>query len=149
MECTKLGGCLGFSSTKLHNVRTINENTLIFVVGNAVQILKLIFLSLHSHINLCLKVKTHHKTCNFQCVSWKEHDWTGKTSENKKLIFGSQFGIGAIAVHPQGTHFAVGEIGTNPNIEIFEFPSLNKFQSLCNVSTLLHFTHKKNHKITV
>lgn len=33
--------------------------------------------------------------------------------------------IGAIAVHPSGKYFAVGEKGVRPNILVYEYPSLN------------------------
>ncbi|KAK6165219.1 hypothetical protein SNE40_023570 [Patella caerulea] len=39
-------------------------------------------------------------------------------------------GIGAIAVHPSRKYFAVGEKGSAPNINIFEFPSLKLFRIL-------------------
>ena len=41
-------------------------------------------------------------------------------------------GIGAITVHPAGTHFAVGERGVNPNVYIYEYPSLTLARVLEN-----------------
>ena len=39
---------------------------------------------------------------------------------------------GAITVHPHGTHFAVGERGVNPNVYIYEYPSLKLARVLEN-----------------
>ena len=41
-------------------------------------------------------------------------------------------GIGALAVHPSGDYFAVGERGTNPNVYIYEYPSMNMYRVLSN-----------------
>ena len=32
--------------------------------------------------------------------------------------------MGAVAVHPSRKYFAVGEKGVNPNIYVYEYPSL-------------------------
>lgn len=41
-------------------------------------------------------------------------------------------GIGALAVHPSGEYFAVGERGTNPNVYIYEYPSMKMHRVLSN-----------------
>ncbi|VDK88098.1 unnamed protein product, partial [Dibothriocephalus latus] len=44
----------------------------------------------------------------------------------------SGFGIGACTVHPQKTHIALAEKGTEPNTCIYEYPSLKLFRILRN-----------------
>ncbi|BHF61247.1 hypothetical protein SprV_0100422000 [Sparganum proliferum] len=44
----------------------------------------------------------------------------------------SGFGIGACSVHPQKTHIALAEKGTEPNTCIYEYPSLKLFRILRN-----------------
>mmetsp|Transcript_10653 Transcript_10653/g.18263 ORF Transcript_10653/g.18263 Transcript_10653/m.18263 type:complete len:781 (+) Transcript_10653:113-2455(+) len=39
-------------------------------------------------------------------------------------------GIGAVCVHPTRKHFVVAEKGTNPNVYVYEFPSLNLYRIL-------------------
>ncbi|XP_077985504.1 cilia- and flagella-associated protein 44-like isoform X2 [Glandiceps talaboti] len=53
-----------------------------------------------------------------------------QTKEQQYLRTSSGGGIGAIAVHPERTHFAVAEKGKEPNINIFEYPSLKLYRIL-------------------
>ena len=58
------------------------------------------------------------------------HIYNIETGE-KQLFFGKDGkGIGALTVHPQQTHFAVGEKGDWPNIYVFEYPSLKLYRIL-------------------
>ncbi|XP_048201777.1 cilia- and flagella-associated protein 44 [Perognathus longimembris pacificus] len=55
-----------------------------------------------------------------------------KTKEQTYLRSCSGAGIGAIAVHPCRTHFAIAEKGHLPNIIIYEYPSLRPYRILRN-----------------
>ncbi|ETO26469.1 hypothetical protein RFI_10670 [Reticulomyxa filosa] len=52
----------------------------------------------------------------------------------KKIIHGHMDGIGAIAIHPSHQYFACGELGKNPNIYIYQYPSFEEHQTLSNGS---------------
>jgi WD40 repeat protein len=54
------------------------------------------------------------------------------TMEQDFLIGIDGGGIGAIAVHPSGTLFAVGEKGTNPNVYVYEYPEIKLVRVLRN-----------------
>ncbi|XP_076438307.1 cilia- and flagella-associated protein 44-like isoform X2 [Babylonia areolata] len=54
-------------------------------------------------------------------IQTKKHTYLRSTSGGS---------IGALAVHPDRKHFAVGEKGKAPNINIFEFPSLKLYRIL-------------------
>jgi hypothetical protein len=52
-------------------------------------------------------------------------------SGEMQWIFGRDGrGIGALAVHPDRTYFAVGEKGDSPNVYIHEYPSMAVFRVL-------------------
>ncbi|XP_059142623.1 cilia- and flagella-associated protein 44-like isoform X2 [Physella acuta] len=53
-----------------------------------------------------------------------------KSREQRYLRSTSGCGIGAICVHPSHKFFAVGEKGSAPNINIFEYPSLKLYRIL-------------------
>ncbi|XP_075710812.1 cilia- and flagella-associated protein 44 isoform X1 [Rhinoderma darwinii] len=53
-----------------------------------------------------------------------------KTQEQRYLRSSSGRGIGAVAVHPSRNYFAVAEKGHNPNIILYEFPSLKPYRML-------------------
>ncbi|XP_052253766.1 cilia- and flagella-associated protein 44-like isoform X2 [Dreissena polymorpha] len=53
-----------------------------------------------------------------------------QTKEQIFLRSSSGGGIGALAVHPSRTFFAVAEKGSSPNINIFEWPSLKLYRIL-------------------
>ncbi|XP_018428354.1 PREDICTED: cilia- and flagella-associated protein 44 [Nanorana parkeri] len=55
---------------------------------------------------------------------------TLKTQEQQYLRSSSGGGIGAVTVHPSRKYFAVAEKGHNPNIILYEFPSLKPFRIL-------------------
>ena len=52
------------------------------------------------------------------------------TQEKRVFYSLDRGGIGSIAVHPSLTHFAVAEMGTWPNIYIYEWPSLKLYRVL-------------------
>jgi hypothetical protein len=54
----------------------------------------------------------------------------GQTLEQRYIRSSGGGGIGAICVHPSRKYFAVGEKGSAPNINIFEFPSLKLYRIL-------------------
>lgn len=41
-------------------------------------------------------------------------------------------GVGAVTVHPSRRYFVVGEKGKNPNVYVYEYPSLNLYKILRN-----------------
>ncbi|XP_040277654.1 cilia- and flagella-associated protein 44, partial [Bufo bufo] len=53
-----------------------------------------------------------------------------KTQEQQYLRSSSGQGIGAVAVHPSRSYFAVAEKGHKPNIILYEFPSLKPYRIL-------------------
>ncbi|MBN3326680.1 CFA44 protein, partial [Atractosteus spatula] len=55
-------------------------------------------------------------------------DWT--TKEQRYLRSCSGGGIGTIMVHPSKNYFAVAEKGTQPDIIIYEYPSLRPYRKL-------------------
>jgi len=94
----------GFPCSKRNNVHYLDLGVLLFVAGNTVQVL----------------------------------DLYSKVPGKKKIIFGhgnkGGCGVGAVAVHPKKTHFAVAEKGINPNIFIYEYPSF-KIVRCCRLGT--------------
>lgn len=52
------------------------------------------------------------------------------TKETKYVFCPDDEGVGAICVHPSRKFFAIGGKGKNPNVFIYEFPSLALFQVL-------------------
>lgn len=49
----------------------------------------------------------------------------------RRVYQGTDFGgVGSIAVHPSRKYFAVGECGDNPNIYIYEYPSMQLYRIL-------------------
>ncbi|KAK7105366.1 cilia- and flagella-associated protein 44-like [Littorina saxatilis] len=54
-------------------------------------------------------------------IDTKKHTYIRSTSGGS---------IGALAVHPNRKHFAVGEKGSAPNINVFEYPSLKLYRIL-------------------
>ena len=55
-----------------------------------------------------------------------------KTMEQTYLPSKGGTGIGAIAVHPKKTYLVVAEVGTMPNVYVYEFPSLKLYRVLRN-----------------
>ncbi len=53
-----------------------------------------------------------------------------KNKEQKYLKTISGGAVGAIAVHSSSSYFAVGEKGFQPNVSIFEYPSLRLYRVL-------------------
>ncbi|XP_070606132.1 cilia- and flagella-associated protein 44 isoform X2 [Erythrolamprus reginae] len=53
-----------------------------------------------------------------------------KSSYQRYLRSTGGGGIGVITVHPDKTHFAVGEKGSKPNMVIYEYPSLKPYRIL-------------------
>ncbi|XP_038658265.1 cilia- and flagella-associated protein 44 [Scyliorhinus canicula] len=51
-----------------------------------------------------------------------------KTKEQRNVRSSTGGSIGIVMVHPSGNYFAVGEKGTNPNIIIYEYPSLKPYR---------------------
>ncbi|GCB72348.1 hypothetical protein scyTo_0006264 [Scyliorhinus torazame] len=51
-----------------------------------------------------------------------------KTKEQRNVQSSTGGGIGIVMVHPSGNYFAVGEKGINPNIIIYEYPSLKPYR---------------------
>lgn len=58
------------------------------------------------------------------------HIYNVQTTERQIFFSKDGGGIGAITVHPLRTYFAIGEKGENPNIYIYEFPSLKLYRIL-------------------
>ncbi|VDM31516.1 unnamed protein product [Hydatigera taeniaeformis] len=52
------------------------------------------------------------------------------SGECKYLRSTGGLGIGAVDIHPEGTHIAIAEKGVNPNVCIYEYPSLKLFRIL-------------------
>lgn len=63
-----------------------------------------------------------------------------KTKEQRYLKTLSGGAVGAITVHPTHKYFAVGEKGNQPNINIFEYPSLKLYRMLRN-GTIKGYAH--------
>ena len=87
-------GSFGVESSRRSNLLYLDKNTLLFAVGNTVQIMDI------------------------------------ETKKIKYLVGFDQGGIGALAVHPSGQFFAVGEKGQGPNIYIYKYPALEVFKVL-------------------
>lgn len=58
------------------------------------------------------------------------HVYDINTREDKIFFSKDGDGIGALAVHPNKTYFAVGEKGESPNVYIYEFPSYKLYRIL-------------------
>jgi WD40 repeat protein len=52
------------------------------------------------------------------------------TKDKRTFYSKDRGGIGAIAVHPSKKFFAVAEMGSSPNIYIYEYPSLKLYRIL-------------------
>ena len=58
------------------------------------------------------------------------HIFDINTREDKIFFSKDGDGIGALAVHPSRTYFAVGEKGDHPNVYIYEYPSCKLYRIL-------------------
>jgi WD40 repeat protein len=56
--------------------------------------------------------------------------WNSETGEQRILRSHSGLGIGALAVHPEGTFIAVGDKGEVPVITIYSYPELRRYRVL-------------------
>eukprot|EP01084_Bolivina_argentea_P128345 226877_1 len=104
MSCYQLESSLGYSVTKQNNIELIEDDILIFIVGNTIQILS---------------------------INNDENNY-GKFNDNHIIIHGHSNGIGAFAIHPNKKYFAFGEIGHTPNIYIYSYPELKEQKVLSN-----------------
>eukprot|EP01083_Nonionella_stella_P152343 488165_1 len=104
MSCYQLNSSLGFSVTKQNNIDLIEDDKLLFIVGNTIQILN---------------------------INSTENNY-GKFNDNHIVIHGHSNGIGAFAIHPTKQCFAFGEIGPTPDIYIYDYPQLKQQQKLSN-----------------
>lgn len=52
-------------------------------------------------------------------------------TKQKRVFFAKEgTGVGAVNVHPEKKYFAVGEKGRQPNVYIYEYPSLKLYRIL-------------------
>ncbi|XP_028274026.1 cilia- and flagella-associated protein 44 [Parambassis ranga] len=67
------------------------------------------------------------------------------TKEQRYLRSCSGGGIGSIAVHPSKEHFAVAEKGNQPNIIVYEYPSLRPYRILRGGTEKAYYFVNFNH----
>jgi cilia- and flagella-associated protein 44 len=67
------------------------------------------------------------------------HVWNINSGVTRHIFGLNTDGIGALARHPAGQYFAVGEKGPNPNIMIYEFPSL-RLHRVCKKGTEMGYS---------
>ncbi|KAL8598401.1 hypothetical protein ACOMHN_032678 [Nucella lapillus] len=103
----------GYDCHRRHNLYLLDEKHLLFMAGNILQLL-----------NIHTKAHTYLRSTSggsIGALATEAHTYLRSTSEDN---------IGALAVHPDRRHFAVGEKGQAPNINVFEFPSLKLYRIL-------------------
>ena len=60
------------------------------------------------------------------------HIYNIDSGEDQTFFSKDGGGIGSIAIHPSKKYFCVAEKGINPNVYIYEYPSLKLYRILRN-----------------